>query len=68
MGKPVIYKYKDRELKFCCKDCIKDFNKDPQKYHQKLEEKPKLRRRNRLRRYHPQAAAFDREFGRQMAE
>ena len=38
MGKPIIYKYEDRELKFCCKDCIKDFNKDPKKYIKKLEE------------------------------
>ena len=38
MGKPVVYEYKDREIKFCCKDCIKDFKKDPAKYVKKLEE------------------------------
>ena len=38
MGKPVVYEYKDREIKFCCKDCIKDFKKDPDKYVKKLEE------------------------------
>jgi len=38
MGDPFVYKYKDRELKFCCKDCVKDFNKNPAKYIKKLEE------------------------------
>ena len=38
MGKPVVYEYKGREIKFCCKDCIKDFKKDPDKYVKKLEE------------------------------
>jgi YHS domain-containing protein len=33
-----VYKYKDREIKFCCKDCLKDFNKNPAKYVKKLEE------------------------------
>jgi len=37
MGKPVVYEYKDREIKFCCKDCIKDFKKDPAKYVKKIE-------------------------------
>ena len=32
MGKPVVEKYKDREIKFCCKSCIKDFKKEPDKY------------------------------------
>ncbi|HWF03839.1 MAG TPA: TRASH domain-containing protein [Candidatus Angelobacter sp.] len=38
MGKPVTYSYKDREIKFCCKDCQKDFDKDPAKYIKKIEE------------------------------
>ena len=37
MGKPYVYIYKDREIKFCCKDCRKDFDKDPAKYIKKLE-------------------------------
>ena len=32
MGKPAVYVYEDREVKFCCKDCIPDFQKDPEKY------------------------------------
>jgi YHS domain-containing protein len=38
MGKPVVYEYKGREIKFCCKDCIKDFKKNPDKYVKKIEE------------------------------
>jgi YHS domain-containing protein len=38
MSDPYVYKYKDREIKFCCKDCLKDFNKNPAKYIKKLEE------------------------------
>ena len=38
MGDPFVYKYKDREIKFCCKGCLKDFNKDPKKYIKKIEE------------------------------
>ena len=38
MGKPYVYEYKDREIKFCCKNCVKDFNKDTAKYIKKLEE------------------------------
>ena len=38
MGKPYVYEYKDREIKFCCKDCVKDFKKDPAKYVKKLEQ------------------------------
>jgi len=44
MGKPYAYEYKDREIKFCCKNCVKDFKKEPAKYVKKLEEaeaKPK---------------------------
>lgn len=38
MGKPVVYEYKGREIKFCCKDCIKDFKKNPDKYIKKLDQ------------------------------
>ncbi len=38
MGKPFVYEYQGREIKFCCKDCLKDFNKDPGKYVKKIEE------------------------------
>ena len=38
MGKPVVYVYEGREIKFCCKDCIKDFKKDPAKYVKKINE------------------------------
>jgi YHS domain-containing protein len=38
MGKPYVYEYKGREIKFCCKGCLKDFNKNPEKYIKKLEE------------------------------
>ena len=37
MGDPVLYKYKGREIKFCCKGCQKDFDKDPAKFTKKLE-------------------------------
>jgi YHS domain-containing protein len=37
MGKPVVYSYQDREIKFCCKNCQKDFDKDPAKYIKKIE-------------------------------
>ncbi len=32
MGDPVIFKYKDREIRLCCSDCVNDFKKDPDKY------------------------------------
>jgi hypothetical protein len=38
MGDPFVYKYKDREIKFCCKGCVKDFEKDPKKYVKKIEQ------------------------------
>ena len=38
MGKPFVYEYKGREIKFCCKSCLKDFNKNPDKYVKKIEE------------------------------
>lgn len=38
MGKPVVYEYEGREIKFCCKSCIKDFKKEPAKYVKKIDE------------------------------
>jgi YHS domain-containing protein len=32
MGKPLVFVYKDQEVKLCCKGCKKDFDKDPAKY------------------------------------
>jgi len=32
MGKPVVFSYKEQEVKLCCKGCKKDFDKDPAKY------------------------------------
>ena len=39
MGKPVVFTYKDQEIKLCCKACRKDLDKDPAKYLKKLEPK-----------------------------
>jgi YHS domain-containing protein len=41
MGPPYVYKYKDREIKFCCKGCVKEFNKAPEKYLKLIEEAEK---------------------------
>ena len=41
MGKPFIYKYKGREVQFCCSNCQKDFDKNPDKYLKKLDEAEK---------------------------
>jgi YHS domain-containing protein len=32
MGKPLVFTYKEQEVKLCCKSCKKDFDKDPEKY------------------------------------
>ena len=37
-GKPFVYEYEGREIKFCCKDCLKDFKKDTAKYIKVLQE------------------------------
>ena len=37
MGKPLVFEYKGREVKLCCKDCKADFDKDPAKYMKKIE-------------------------------
>ena len=36
MGKPLVFTYKDQEVKLCCKSCKKDFDKDPEKYIAKI--------------------------------
>jgi hypothetical protein len=36
MGEPVVFAYKDQEIKLCCKKCRKDFDADPAKYLTKL--------------------------------
>jgi len=36
MGKPVVFTYKDQEVKLCCNSCKKDFDKDPEKYIAKI--------------------------------
>ncbi len=41
MGKFVVFEYKDREIKFCCKDCKKDFVKNPEKFLKKIAEAEK---------------------------
>jgi len=38
MGKPFVYAYEGREIKFCCKGCLKDFKKDPAKYLKMIDE------------------------------
>lgn len=38
MGKPYVFEYQGREIKFCCKGCVKDFQKEPAKYVKKIEE------------------------------
>ncbi len=44
MGEAYVHKYKDREIKFCCKGCLKEFNKEPDKYIKKIEEAEKKAR------------------------
>lgn len=41
MGKPLVFEYKGREVKLCCKDCKPDFDKDPAKYMKKIVEADK---------------------------
>jgi len=37
MGKPIAYKWKDREMEFCCKSCVKIFEKQPLAYIARLD-------------------------------
>jgi len=32
MGAPVIYIYKDQEIRLCCKGCLETVEKNPEKY------------------------------------
>jgi YHS domain-containing protein len=41
MGKPYVYMYEGREIRFCCKGCVKDFLKEPAKYLKKLDDAEK---------------------------
>ena len=59
MGKPFVYKYKDREIKFCCKDCQKDFDKEPAKFMKKLEEAEKKEMEKNAGDTKPSAPAHD---------
>ena len=36
MGKPVVFIYKNQEVKLCCKSCKKQFDKDPDKFMVKI--------------------------------
>ena len=36
MGKPLVFTYKNQEVKLCCKSCKKDFDKDPEKFIAKI--------------------------------
>jgi len=38
MGDPVDYVYKNRLIRFCCKNCVKDFEKDPATYLSKIDQ------------------------------
>ena len=38
MGKPVIFNYEGREIRFCCPGCVKTFKKNPEKYLKILDE------------------------------
>src|SRR5436305_257736 len=42
MGDPFVFKYKDREVKLCCKSCKKDFDKNPEKFIKKIEKAEKM--------------------------
>lgn len=37
MGDPVVYDYKGRTIKFCCKNCIKIFEKAPDRFMARLD-------------------------------
>jgi YHS domain-containing protein len=39
MGAPVVYNYKGREIKFCCKSCPAKFEADPAKYIAEIDKK-----------------------------
>jgi len=39
MGAPVVYNYKGREIKFCCKSCPAKFEANPSKYIAEIDKK-----------------------------
>jgi YHS domain-containing protein len=42
-GEPYTFKYKDREVIFCCKACKKDFLKKPEEFLKKIDDAAKAR-------------------------
>ncbi len=42
MGKPVVFTYKDQEVKLCCSGCKKDFDKTPEKFMKKIRKADKV--------------------------
>lgn len=41
MGKPMVFKYKDQEVKLCCKSCKPKFDKDADALLKKIQETPR---------------------------
>ena len=41
MGKPMVFEYKDQEVKLCCKSCKSKFDKDADALLKKIQETPK---------------------------
>ena len=38
MGKPVVFKYKEQEIKLCCKSCRAKFDKDADTFLKKIQD------------------------------
>ena len=43
MGKPYVFQYKGREVRFCCKGCKKGFLKNPEVYLKKIDDAAKAK-------------------------
>ena len=43
MGKPFVFMYKGREVRFCCKGCKKGFLKNPEMYLKKIDDAAKAK-------------------------
>lgn len=43
MGKPYVFQYKGREVRFCCKGCKKGFLKNPELYLKKIDDAAKAK-------------------------
>ena len=43
MGKPYVFQYKGREVRFCCKGCKKGFLKNPEMYLKKIDDAAKAK-------------------------